>query len=229
MENGKQHTDPVIYSARGRICGIYRPSATNFLEGILLTDDGLKIPAQLTDDVATQLRANRDLLKVAQVWKCYPRIEPPWVMLVKLKSEAQTIQELKRKGVNKFRILGQVLRIEDQEITVLIRRNELPPKGEEAAFTLTILGDLPSDAVGQFWKFNVKREGWTWRITLATFVAPSPEVLEQQLSQQKRVLSVRVTHKEYQAVEAYAKKYRKNKTQVIKKLIRKLPTYEADL
>jgi hypothetical protein len=229
MEKVKQHNDPVIYSARGKICGIYRPSAKNFLQGTLLTDDGLKIPAQLTLDVAAKLKANRNLLIVAQVWKCYPRIEPPWVTLVKLKSEAQTAQELKRKGVNRFRIVGQVLRIEGQEVTVLIKRNESPPKGEEAIFTLTLLGDLPSDALGQFWRFNVRREGWSWPITTANFVAPSPEVLQEQLNQQKRVLSVRVTHKEYQAVEAYAKKYRKNKTQVIKKLIRKLPTYEPDL
>lgn len=31
-----------------------------------------------------------------------------------------------------------------------------------------------------------------------------------------------------QAIEAYAKKYRKTKTYVIKKLIQKLPTYEPD-
>lgn len=228
MENGKQHTDPVVYTARGRICGIYRPSATNFLEGILLTDDGLKIPAQLTPEVASQLRANQDFLKVAQVWNCYPRIEPPWVMLVKLKSKAQTVQELKRKGVNKFRIVGQVLRIKGKEVTVLIKRNELPPEGEESSFTVTIVGDLPKNAVGQFWRFNVRREGWNWRINSATFVAASPEVLEQQLNEQSRFVSVKVTYKEFQAIEAYAKKYRKTKTYVIKKLIQKLPTYEPD-
>ncbi|HCF29478.1 MAG TPA: hypothetical protein DEV81_20260, partial [Cyanobacteria bacterium UBA11049] len=167
MEKTKPHDDPIIYSARGKICGIYRPNPKNFLQGILLTDDGLKIPAQLTNDVATQLKVNRDLLKVAQVWKCYPRLNPPSVELVKLKSKAQTIQDLKRKGVNKFRVVGQVLRIQDQEITVLIKRNELPPEGEEPTFTLTLLGDLPSEAVGQFWKFNVRREGWNWTIVAA--------------------------------------------------------------
>ena len=131
MENPKPHDDPIIYSARGKICGIYRPSAKNFLQGTLLTDDGLKIPAQLTNEVATKLRENRDLLKVAQVWKCYPRINPPWLMLVKLKSEAQTAQDLKRKGVNRFRIAGQVDRIKDQEVTVLIKRNEFTSENEE--------------------------------------------------------------------------------------------------
>jgi hypothetical protein len=228
MEKTKPHDDPIIYSARGKICGIYRPSPKNFLQGILLTDDGLKIPAHLTDDVATQLRANRDLLKVAQVWKCYPRIDPPWVKLVKLKSQAQTIQDLKRKGVNKFRIVGQVLRIEDQEITILIKRNELPPEGEEPVFTLILLGNLPSEALGQFWKFNVQREGWNWTILSATFVAPSPEVLKQQLSQRKRVLSVRITEKEFQALVAYASKRGRSQTKVVRALIRKLPTYEPD-
>lgn len=229
MEKVKPHDDPIIYSARGRICGIYRPSSTNFLQGILLTDDGLKFPAKLTNDVATQLKANCDLLKVAQIWKCYPRINPPLVELVKLKSEVQTAQDLKRKGVNKFRIVGQVESIKDQEVTVLIKRNELPPEGAETTFTLLLLGNLSSDTIGQFWKFNVRREGWNLTITSADFVAPTPEVLKKQLSQRKRVLSVRITEKEFQALIAYAKKYRKSQTKVVRALIRKLPTYEADL
>lgn len=228
MKNAKPHEDPIIYSARGRICGIYRPSPENFLQGILLTDDGLKFPAQISGDVATKLKANRRLLTVAQVWKCYPRTNPPLVELVKLKSQAQTIEDLKRKGVNKFRVAGQVEAIQDQVVTVLIKRNEFPPKGQDIAFTLTLRGDLSSDAVGQFWKFNVRREGWNWTITSANFVAPTPEVLKQQLSQRKRVLSVRVTEKEFQALIAYAEKYRKSQTQVVRALIRKLPTYEPD-
>jgi len=228
MEKTKPHDDPVIYSARGKICGIYRPSTRNFLKGSLLTDDGLKISAQITDDIAAQLRANRDLLKVAQVWKCYPRLNPPFVELVKLKSLAQTVQDLKRKGVNRFRIVGQIESIEDQEVTVLIKRNELPRRGEEAEFSLTVLGDVPSDAVGQFWKFNVLRQGWNWTITAANFVAPAPEVLKQQLSKRKRILSVRVTQKEFQALYAYAEKRGKSQTQVVRALLRKLPTYEPD-
>jgi len=228
MEKTKPHDDPITYSARGKICGIYRPSSKNFLQGTLLTDDGLKIPAQLTNDLAKKLKANRDLLKVAQVWKCYPRINPPWVMLVRLKTEAQTAQDLKRKGVNKFRLVGQVESVKDQEVTVLIKRNEFPPEGEELTFTLTILGSLPSEAKGQFWKFNVRREGWNWTINSANFVAPSPEELKKQLSQKKRILSVRVTEKEFQALLAYAEKRGKNQTQVVRALIRKLPTYEPD-
>lgn len=225
METAKQHDDPIIYSARGKICGIYRPSPKNFLQGTLLTDDGLKIPAQLSNEVATLLRTNRDLLKVAQVWKCYPRINPPWVMLVKLKSEAQTAIDLKRKGVNKFRVAGQVESIEDKEVTVLIKCNQLPPEAGEPIFTLTLQGDLPSEAVGQFWKFNVRREGWNWTITSSNFVAPSPEELQKQ---KKRILGIRVTEKEYQALVAYAKKRGKSQTQVVRALIRKLPTYEPD-
>lgn len=229
METVKQHDDPITYSARGKICGIYRPSPKNFLQGFLLTDDGLKIPAQLTQDVATLLKANRDLLKVAQVWRCYPRTNPPWLMLSKLKSKAQTAQELKRKGVNKFRVVGLVERIEEQKVTVLIKRNELPPQGEEPAFTLTLLGDLPSNAVGQFWKFNVQRQGWNWTITSANFIAESRESLQKQVSQKKRSLSVKVTDKEYRAVEAYAEKFGKSKTQVVRALIRKLPTFDSNL
>jgi hypothetical protein len=226
METAKQHDDPITYSARGKICGIYRPSSKNFLQGFLLTDDGLKIPAQLTPDVAAKLRANRDLLKVAQVWRCYPRTNPPWVMLFKLKSEAKTAQGLKRKGVNRFRVVGLVETIKEREITVLIKRNQLPPAGEEPTFTLTLQGDLPSNAVGQFWKFNVQRDRWNWTITAANFIAELPQSLQKQVNQKKRSLSVKITEKEYQAVEAYAEKFGKSKTDVVRELIRNLPTFE---
>lgn len=228
MEKTQPHDDPVIYSARGKICGIYRPSPKDFLQGTLLTDDGLKIPAKITNDVATLLRANRDLLKFAQVWKCYPRMNPPHLQLVKLKSAAQTIQDLKRKGVNKFRIVGQVASIKEQEVTVLIKRNEAPPKGEELTFTLTLKGSVSSEALGQFWRFNVRREGWNLTINSATFVAPSPEELKKELNKRKRVLSFRVTEKEFQALLTYAQKRGRNQTQIIRALIRKLPTYEPD-
>lgn len=231
MEKIKQHNDPITYSARGKICGIYQPSSKNFLQGILLTDDGLKIPAQLTNDVATKLRANCDLLKVNQVWKCYPSINPPWFMLVKLKSEAQTEQDLKRKGVNKFRIVGKVESIREQEVTVLIKRNELPTASEKPTFTLALQGNLPSNAAGQFWRFNVQRNGWNWTIMTANFIAEVVELQptnNKQVSQGKRSLSVKITEKEYQAVEAYAEKCGKNKTEVVRELIQKLPTFEPD-
>jgi hypothetical protein len=227
METVKQHDDPVIYSARGTICGIYRPSSENFLQGTLLTDDGLKIPAQLTDDVATILKANRDLLKVAQVWKCYPRTKPPFVVLVKLKTQAKTVQELKRKGVNKFRVVGQVEDVDNKKVRVLIKRNELPPEGVESAFTLTLRGSFPLGAIGQFWKFNVRREGWNLKITTATLLANAPPTPPNQ-KKVKRSLSVKVTEKEYRAVVAYAEKYGKSKSQVVRALIRKLPTYKPD-
>lgn len=228
MENVKPHDDPIIYSARGKICGIYRPNPRNFLQGILLTDDGLKIPAEITNDLATELKANRDLLRVAQVWKCYPRTEPPCVMLVKLKSEAKTVQELKRKGVNTFRIVGQVLSIEEQDVEVLVKRNEFPPNNEEIAFILTISGEVPEEAVGEFWRFNVRREGWNWTIQSASFVAPTPEVIKQQFDQRKRLLSVRITEKEFRALSTYAEMRRRSQTKVVRALIRKLPTYERD-
>lgn len=231
MEKIKQHNDPITYSARGKVCGIYQPSSKNFLQGILLTDDGLKIPAKLTNNVAAKLRVNDDLLKFTQVWKCYPSINPPWFILVKLKSEAQTPQNLKLKGVNKFRIVGQVENIKGQEVTVLIKRNELPTDGEKQTFTLALQGDLPSNAVGQFWRFNVQRNGWTWNIITANFIAEAVELQptnKKQVSQGKRSLSVKITEKEFQAVESYAEKCGKSKTEVVRELIQKLPTFESD-
>jgi hypothetical protein len=231
MKKNKEHNDPIIYSARGKVCGIYQPSSKNFLQGILLTDDGLKIPAQLTNNLAVKLRDNCDLLKVTQVWKCYPSTNPPCFMLVKLKSEAKTDQELKRKGVNKFRIVGQVESVKEQEVKVLIKRNEIPAEGEKPKFTLTLQGNLPNNAKGQFWRFNVQRNGWNWTIMTAHFIS---EAVESQptnnkiTSPMKRSLSVKITEKEYQAVEAYAEKCGKNKTEVVREWIQKLPTFEPD-
>lgn len=231
MEKIKQHNDPVTYSARGKICGIYQPSSKNFLQGTFLTDDGLKVPAKLTNSLAAKLKANSDLLKVTQVWKCYPSINPAGFILVKLKSQAETPQELKRKGVNKFRIVGQVESVRKQEVTVLIKRNELPQAGEKPTFTLSLQGNLPSNAAGQFWRFNVQRNEWNWNIMTANFIAEAAEsqpTNNKQISQVKRSLSVKITEKEYQAVEAYAEQHGKNKTEVVRELIQKLPTFEQD-
>jgi hypothetical protein len=148
-----------------------------------------------------------------------------------LKSEAKTAQDLKRKGVNKFRIVGQVESVKEQEVKVLIKRNELPAEDEKPTFTLAFQGNLPSNATGQFWRFNVLRNGWDWTIMSANFIAEAVEpqpTNNKATSQVKRSLSVKITEKEYQAVKAYAEKCGKNKTEVIRELIQKLPTFETD-
>ena len=72
----------------------------------------------------------------------------------------------------------------------------------------------------------MRRQYWT--IVSANFVAPSPEELKEELGKRKRVLSFRVSEKEFQALLAYAQKRGKNQTQIVRALIRKLPTYEPD-
>jgi hypothetical protein len=225
MKNAKQHDDPVVYSARGKVCGIYRPSAENFLRGMLVTEDGLEIPAEIARDVLIKLRANRELLKVSQVWKCYPRTNPPRVELVKLKSEAKAAQELKRKGVDRFRVVGRVEGVSGEGIRVLVKRNEPLSRGEERAFALTLRGSLPPDAVGQFWQFNARREGWDLQVTAATLRA---DAVPMQRKEKKRSLSVSVTEAEYRAVEVYAKQCGKSRAEVLRELIRELPTFGAD-
>ncbi|MGQ4646700.1 hypothetical protein [Lyngbya aestuarii] len=163
MEESKPHDDPVIYSARGKVCGIYQPSSKNFLQGTLLTEDQLEIPARLTDASAQILTAHPEFLQLPLVWKCYPRLNPPLLVLAKLKTK-DDVPDLRHKGINKFRIVGQVVNTKNQVVTVLIKRNELPRKGEEQLFTLTLRGQVPTKAIGQFWKFIVKREGLQWNI-----------------------------------------------------------------
>ncbi|NEO97988.1 MAG: hypothetical protein F6K58_04660 [Symploca sp. SIO2E9] len=173
MAQSKAHDDPIIYSARGKICGIYRPSSKNFLQGTLLTDDDLEVPAQISDDLGKLLKANPHILELPLVWKCYPRTHPPLLMLVKLKLKNSNSLDLRRKGVNKFRIIGQVARIKGQSVTVLLKRNLELAEGEENSFTLTIQGRIPGRALGQFWYFTVRRQGWDWNIINAN---PVPNV-----------------------------------------------------
>lgn len=167
MSDNKAHNDPIIYSARGKVCGIYRPSSKNFLQGTLLTDDDLEIPAQVSDDLAKILEANTHVLELPVVWKCYPRTHPPLLVLVKLKLKDGNSLDLRRRGVNKFRIIGQVARIKGESVTVLLKRNLELVEGEENSFTLTIQGRIPGKALGQFWRFTVQRKKWEWNIITA--------------------------------------------------------------
>ncbi|MGB7444665.1 MAG: hypothetical protein WA919_26660 [Coleofasciculaceae cyanobacterium] len=167
MEEVKQHNDPIVYTARGKVCGVYQPDPKNFLQGTLQTEDGMEIPAQVTEALAEKLQSHPDFLKLPLVWKCYPSIDPPLFTLVRLKWREPDVPNLGRRRINKFRVVGQVAKVEDQSVTVLLKRNKPPEEGQKESFTLTIQGEVPKEAVGQFWRFTVRRESWDWNIITA--------------------------------------------------------------
>jgi hypothetical protein len=68
------------------------------------------------------------------------------------------------KEVNQFHILGKVTQIEGLTVTLLLKRNRRPPKTQVNEFSFTLIGELPIDAVGQYWQFIVQRQEWNWNI-----------------------------------------------------------------
>lgn len=262
------HKDPVIYSAAGRICGTYTPDPGNFIQGTFLTEDGLQVPAKLGPKVVQVLLKQSGLVKLPQVWNCYPQVDPPSFLLTKLKTGVRSSEEhLTMKGVNKFRIVGQVKKINGNQVTVLIKRNSKPLKGQSKSFNMVLTGNIPEEAVGEFWRFNVRREGWIWHIRSGMFLAESKTSSKKKTTKKKsptepkptetatteaatttktttakktttkttkkkataaskRSLSVKILDTEFQAVEEYAQQSGKSKTDVIRELIKNLPTYQ---
>lgn len=179
MEEVKQHNDPIVYTARGKVCGVYQPDPNNFLQGTLHTEDGMDIPAEVTEALAEKLQSHPDFLKLPLIWKCYPRIDPPLFTLVRLKWREPDVPNLRRRRINKFRVVGQVAKVEDKSVTVLLKRNKAPEEGQKESFTLTIQGEVPQEAVGQFWRFTVRRQGWDWNIITAK---PVPNIEQPETS-----------------------------------------------
>jgi hypothetical protein len=177
MSNFVLHHDPVLYYAFGLIRGIYHPSEKNFLYGHFLTDDGISIPAQIPQKLAAQLRENPELLSMPLIWRCYPSFDPPSVKLYKicLTQPPLPVSNPKDvKEVNQFHILGKVTQIEGLTVTLLLKRNRRPSKTQGNEFSFTLIGELPIDAVGQYWQFIVQRQEWNWNIIEAQPVQTVP-------------------------------------------------------
>lgn len=165
MDKPIAHNDPITYSARGKVFGLYKPNQDNVCQGVLVTEDNHRFLAQLVSKAAEQVQDNPKILKVPQVWRCYPGLTPTRLTLYSLKRRSPGAP--KGKGLDKFRIVGKVESLQPESVKVLIKRNKEPQTGEVVAWSLTLRGTLPQQAVGQFWIFNVRREGTSWSINSA--------------------------------------------------------------
>lgn len=166
----------IIYQAIGWVTGNYQPSADNPDSGMLVTQDGIAVPAQLMGCLHHQLNkkfpnysTKRDLLPEDALWTVYPSTEPLKFQLVNINtleslgsSDPKPKRENQRK-VDWFKLTGQIESVANGSITIVIRRNQQRRKNKEDAlkyqpFVLQIVGSLPGESVGQIWELEVQRQ-----------------------------------------------------------------------
>ena len=175
--NQAQRSNKVItYQAIGWVTGNYQPSADNPDCGVLVSQDGVAVPAQMKGCLHHQLEkkfpnysTKLDLLPEDALWTVYPSTEPLNFQLVninKLESTGSSDPKLERENQRKidwFRLVGQIESVADGSIAILIRRNEQRRKSKKNGlksqpFALEIVGSLPVEAVGQIWELEVQRQ-----------------------------------------------------------------------
>ncbi len=166
----------ITYQAIGWVTGNYQPSVDNPDCGVLITQDGVAVPAQLKGRLHHQLEkkfpnysTKLDLLPEDALWTVYPSTEPLKFELVninKLESTGSSSPKLKKdnqRKVNGFRLVGQIEAVTGGRITIVIRRNAQRRRRKKHGlkcqpFALQIVGSLPTEAVGEIWELEVKRQ-----------------------------------------------------------------------
>ena len=166
----------ITYQAIGWVTSNYQPSADNLDCGVLVTADGVAVPAQMKGRLHHQLNkkfpnysTKLDLLPEDALWTVYPSTKPLSFLLVNintLESTGSSSLKLKKdnqRKVNGFKLVGQIESVAGGSITIVIRRNDQRRKRKKKAlkdqpFALEIVGSLPGEAVGQIWELEVRRQ-----------------------------------------------------------------------
>jgi hypothetical protein len=181
-------SEPLQYRAIGLILGKYLPSVEEFNQGTLLADDGTVIDAVILGRILSLIKNHLDLEK-SHLWVVYPRIRKednklhaqimgiwdPHLVIKPLNAEptvkepmdsnpdVATMPSLETIMIpdNYFSIRGEVIyqSRETKEIFVKIRQAPKKKDEEERYFKIRLVGDLPQKMVGNFWDFDVLREG----------------------------------------------------------------------
>lgn len=171
---------PLEYRAIGIVRGRYLPSQNKITIGTLVTHDGTILPANLTQTAGWLIKIKPELFETEHVWVAWPRTEDN-ILHVQLKNlrlplEGQTIEDVSV-GIDYFSVRGEIVNQDPRTgiINVLICRNIIPPKKElrkkYQPFILAIEGFLPGKVDGQFWDFDVSREGNKLILEDAKFMA----------------------------------------------------------
>lgn len=178
IDQTHQRDRAIVYQAIGWMVGRYQPSADNPNCGILVTEDGQTLPAQLSWHLHKQLRKKfGELVQTANwhgekfLWTVYPRTEPLRAQLININllhppvenATAPEAEQVKSKEVDSLRIVGQIESVAEGKMSIVVRRNEKPPRGREddveyQPSVLQIVGIVPDEAVGQIWELEVQRQ-----------------------------------------------------------------------
>ena len=204
---------PVLYTAVGWVAGTYQPSDYNCQHGVLVTEDGQAISAEIFWRLRKQLRnkypdyeAQPDFFSEPREWTVYPQTDPLRFRLVLRRSlqppssrSAESGAENKRqRELNLFRIVGEINACTQETVSITIRRNEQPRQGQEnhpnfQPFTLTLCGSLPEEAVGQIWELRVRLEGQRLVVATGQPYELSAEDCSQLLNQRQQLTGKRAT------------------------------------
>ena len=193
----------VIYRAVGWVAGTYKPSESKFYQGVLVTEDGLTIPSELTRQLRSRLKKEHtgyasepDFFKESFRWTVYPKTDPIEFHLAAMRPLTSVPADAP--GLDSFRVVGLIKSCSDGVVTVRIQRNQEPPddvrwkhNNEWKAIVLTLEGSLPTQALGQIWEMEVQRSGERLLVKAGRPYEPSAEDLawlEKQSKLQRAIL-----------------------------------------
>ncbi len=167
-------SEPLQYRAIGLVKGAYLASAEEFTKGSLVTDDGTLIDAVLLGRIMSLAKKHLDLGQ-SHLWVVYPRVrkddgklhiqimgiwEPKLIEPVAEGAVAPTPEPMEIPD-NYFSVRGEVVfqSREKKEVFVKIRQAARKKETEPRQFKLRLIGDFPDKMVGNFWEFDVLRQG----------------------------------------------------------------------
>jgi hypothetical protein len=167
-------SEPLQYRAIGLVKGAYLASAEEFTKGSLVTDDGTLIDAVLLGRIMSLAKKHLDLGE-SHLWVVYPRVrkddgklhvqimgiwEPKLIEPAAGAAGAPAPEPMEIPD-NYFSVRGEVVfqSREKKEVFVKIRQAARKKETEPRQFKLRLIGDFPDKMVGNFWEFDVLRQG----------------------------------------------------------------------
>lgn len=170
---------PLQYRAIGVVRGVYTPEKEQFTRGTLTTPEGNVLDVVLLGRVMNIVRKH---LKDDQIyhWVVYPRTrdqEKTLHLQIVGVWEPELLGRLvpdEPVAVDVFSIRGEVIFQSPRKVVVKIRQAPRA-NGRAIPFKLQLLGALPARGIGQFWDFQVMRNGHELTILDAISVAELPQ------------------------------------------------------
>jgi hypothetical protein len=173
-------SEPLQYRAIGLVRGKYSPAPDELTRGSMLADDGTVIDAVLLGRIMSLTKKHLDL-EQSHLWVVYPRIrkddgklhiqvmgiwDPKLVYGSDVEAPAAPAEILPEADhvvipENYFSVRGEVIfqARDTKEIFVKVRQSPRKKDEEPRHFKLRLIGDFPQKMVGDFWEFDVLRQG----------------------------------------------------------------------